>query len=97
MEKTMNQTKVIVFCHKAIVDPDRQGSGDTSADEGVMLEPLRQEQRADGSQELKAEGKKRTQYMAAVFGKYQALALTFPRHCTCMTLYYFSSVCSEQW
>jgi hypothetical protein len=79
------------------MDPNRQGSGDTSADDGVMLEPLRQEQRADGSQEPKAEGKKLTQYMAAVFGKYQGLALTFLRHCTCMTLYYFSPECSEQW
>jgi hypothetical protein len=53
---------------------------DTSADEGVILEPLRQEERVDGSQEQKAEGKKLTQYMAAIFGKYQGLALIFPGH-----------------
>jgi hypothetical protein len=93
----MNKTKVIVFCHKATVDPIRQEGGDTSADEGVMLGPLRQEQFAEESQEPRTEGKKLTQYMAAVFGKYQGLALTFPRHCTCMTLLYFSSACSQQW
>jgi hypothetical protein len=86
-----------MFCHKATMDPNREGSGYTSADEGVMLEPLRQGQRADESQEPKAEGKKLTQYMATVFGKYQGLALTFPRHCACMTLYHFCPVCSEQW
>jgi hypothetical protein len=65
----------------------------TPADEGVILEPLRQEQHGDSSRESKTEGKKLTQYMAAVFGKYQVLpsmvypTLASPRHYTCVAFY----------
>jgi hypothetical protein len=93
----MNKTEVTVFCHKAAMDPNRPGSDDTSADEGVGLEPLRQEQHADGDQGQTGEGKKLTQYMASIFGKYQGLTFAFPRPYTCMTLYRFSRECSEEW
>jgi hypothetical protein len=83
------------------MDSNRKGMSapgdDTSADEVVILEPLQQEEFADGSQEQKAEGKKLTQYMAAIFGKYQGLVLVFPGHCMCMTHYYLSRVRSEEW
>jgi hypothetical protein len=82
-EVIMNETKAIVFCHKATMKGTGQGvsaaTDETSADEGVILEPLRQEKHADGSQDPKAEGKKLTQYMAAVFGRFQCV-----RECTCL-------------